>query len=767
MMGFSSITKRLLFLVIAFFLISMIIIFIASEFQLKKIIDSGQRTIYQEKIELIMNELLRAEIRLQKTGLVEAYSDDFQNTVLKDLTETYYGSNSLIYPFILKDNLSVLMHPTLKRGVSAVNAGLFIPVDSTALTGEFLVKSPETENWIIYSTFAPWNWVVCYSVPLDLKYADLFAFRTNQLEIMISCTILILTFLSLSLINLNKPIVKLTEISRKIADGQLDQFIDITGKDEVSILALSFSNMQASIKKKIEDLNLEIAERQRTEKELSTARNYISSIINSMPSVLIGVNEDGVITQWNNRAEIVTGISEQDALGRNVEGIHPSLSIDAQSIARAVRNGFVVYESGRKSLVNEHFHYDDITIYPLVIEDSTGAVIRIDDVTEKTQMKEQLSQSQKMDAIGQLAGGVAHDFNNMLMGISSAAQLLKSIEEDRIDASEDVLKYISIIQDASKRSADLTAKLLTFGRKTTLSMAPVDVHKVINETLALLERTLDKRISISVRPDAEHFVFSGEFSSIQNALINLAINASQAMPDGGDLIIRTKNTFLDDYYCSYSPFSITPGLYIDLTVEDTGSGIPMDIIGKVFDPFFTTKEQGRGTGLGLSSVYGIIQGHNGAITVYSEEGSGTVFHLYLPCAGHDAAAVTDQSVMTRGSGVILLVDDEEIIRRTSRPLLEAMGYTVLLAGDGQEALDIFVQEAGRIKAVITDMIMPRMNGRELIIRLREIDKDCPVIITSGFTRDEDMNLLKKKGISGFLQKPFSRESLAGILSGIL
>ncbi len=765
-MGFSSITKRLIFLVIAFFLMTMMILFAASEIQLRKIIDSGQHLIYQEKIEIVLNELERTNTRLQKTGLVDAYIDDFQNTILRELKNGYYEKGMTVFPFLLDKDGKILIHPYLERGASSMDRGLFPPESLSEDSGEFLTEEDGQTFWNLYKAYEPWGWIVCFSVPYELKYANLIDFRIHLLEIMVVCSILILTVLSIVLVNLNRPIVKLTEVSMKIAEGHLDQKIEISGKDEVSILAQSFNHMQASIKKKIEDLNLEITERLRAEKELSSARNYISSIINSMPSILIGLDDDGKVTQWNAWTEKVTGISVRDALGRDLEGLHPLLSVDSESIRRAVRDGKIVHEAARKRVIGDRIRFDDITIYPLRTNGAAGAVLRIDDVTDQNHMKEQLAQSQKMDAIGQLAGGVAHDFNNMLMGITSAAQLLKTIEEEKGGESGNALAYINIIQEAAKRSADLTAKLLTFGRKTTLTMTPVDLHQVINESIGLLERTLDRKVSIKINPEAENFVFSGEFTSIQNALINLGINAAQAMPEGGELTISTKNKVLDEYYCSYSPFDIHPGLYIDLSVEDTGSGIPLGIIDKIFDPFFTTKEHGRGTGLGLSSVYGIVQGHNGAVTVYSEEGSGTVFHLYLPCAEQVSAGVQEDAGPLNGSGVILLVDDEEIIRLTSKPMLESLGYTVLLAGDGEEGLEVFKKEAARIDLVITDMIMPRMNGRELILRIRETGSECPVVISSGFTKDEDLNSLKKNGLSGYIQKPFTREGIARLLSSL-
>nr|WP_255526134.1 MULTISPECIES: ATP-binding protein [unclassified Oceanispirochaeta] len=577
--------------------------------------------------------------------------------------------------------------------------------------------------------------------------------------------ILILPVLTILLVNFIKPVVRLTEISQKMAEGELDHHIAITSRDEIGVLAQSFKNMQSSIKQKLEDLNHENTERKKIEGELQKARNYIVSVIESMPSVLIGIDTEGIVTQWNSRAVELTKIPSSSAVGQPLDQIFPFPDIDLLSILSGIQKGIVQFYPQQVRSEGDMVNYDDITIYPLKSIDEQGAVIRIDDVTDKTLLEEQLVQAQKMDAIGQLAGGIAHDFNNMLAGITGAASLLQTMIDSKDDKS---VKYLNLILDASSKAADLTSKLLTFGRKDSISSTSVNIHEIINGTLALLERTLDRRIIIHCENTADKPIFSGDYSTIQNALMNLAINSSHAMKDGGVLTVSTRNLFFDEYYCRVSPFNLLPGEFIDLAVSDTGVGIPPDSLGKIFEPFYTTKEHGTGTGLGLSSVYGAMQNHKGAVKVESELGNGTVFHLYLPCSKQEIRVqIHKESALKKGSGTILLIDDEEIIRLTAEPLLKKMGYNVLLARDGIEGLEVYKKEQSHISIVLSDMIMPRMNGKDLFYKIREINPTCLFVISSGFTKDENLSEMRADGLSGFIQKPFLTEELGKLLDEIL
>ena len=383
---------------------------------------------------------------------------------------------------------------------------------------------------------------------------------------------------------------------------------------------------------------------------------------------------------------------------------------------------------------------------------------------EKEILEQQLIQSQKMDAIGQLAGGIAHDFNNMLSGIMGAAQLLKSPKR-QLDQKGNEL--VDTITHASERAADLVSKLLIFARMEDSDSQTIDVHNTLDSTVSILSQTIDKNIHLISTQNATTAHINGSDAELQNVFINLGINASHAMPDGGQLTFTTSNIRITQKECDLSPFDIEPGEFVKIQVEDTGCGISEETIEQIFNPFFTTKKAGKGTGLGLSTAYGTITGLNGAISVSSKLGSGTTFDILLPIVTTiTQASNTTPLQLEKGSGKILLADDEKIIRQVTAAMLEDAGYDVITAKDGMEAIKLYEQD-DRIDLVIVDMIMPKLNGADTFYKLKELNKNCKVILSSGFPKGEDIQALKAAGLHAFIRKPFKNEKLLKILSEVL
>lgn len=489
--------------------------------------------------------------------------------------------------------------------------------------------------------------------------------------------------------------------------------------------------------------------------ELFQVKSYLSNIINSMPSILISVDNKGIVTQWNKKAEDHTGLDISQAVGKHVVEVFPQIVAEMDKIQESITNKRIVAQKNRAFNSDSGIRYEDITIYPLITNGAKGAVIRIDDVTREYTLEEQLNQSRKMDAVGQLAGGIAHDFNNMLAGIIGAAEILDILRKNDGKSS----KYIDIIIQSSQRAAGLISKLLAFSRKSNIEKKSIDIDKTIIDTIEILERSIDKKIQISFNDKAKSKFVLGDDSQIHNALLNMGINAAHAMPNGGLLSFSIENIFLDKKYCELSPFDIIPGNYLEIEVRDNGVGIPPEHISKIFEPFFTTKKQGEGTGLGLAAVYGIVKEHSGAVTVYSEIGTGTVFHIYLPLT-ENLNLISEEKKLEHGHGQILLADDEEIIRLTSQDILETLGYTVLTAKNGLEAVEIFKANIENVDLVILDMIMPEMNGREAFHEIKKIRNDVNIIISSGFSKNEDLAELYNHGLSGFIKKPFRIDELS-------
>ncbi len=505
----------------------------------------------------------------------------------------------------------------------------------------------------------------------------------------------------------------------------------------------------------------DITSQKKAEEEVRQLRNYLSNIIDSMPSVLVGINNNLIVTLWNKEAEKRTGISRFDSIGKKITQVFPDYWINLEMIELTLKNKqeYILRKQQRKK-DNQNI-YENHTIFPLIIDGLEGAVIRIDDATKEVILENQLNQSRKLEAIGSLAGGVAHDFNNMLGGIIGSAELLLL----QGDKPEKVKQYTNIIIESSARAADLTSKLLAFSRQQHKTSTAIDVHKIIDETISLLENTVDKRVSIKKDLTAEAHVIVGDPAQIQNAILNLGINASQAMPHGGQLSIRSNNVTLDSVYCESSVFDLSPGNYIKIEIRDTGVGISIDIQDRIFDPFFTTKEKGKGTGLGLAAVYGSIKQHSGAITVYSEINAGTVFRIILPLSDQEVDYDQSPHELLTGSGSILVVDDEEVMRISAKSILNELGYDTTLAVNGEEALELYRKE--RFDAVLLDMIMPVMNGKDCFEKLRKIDPDVRVILASGFSREQDVQVMKSMGLREFIQKPYRITELSQKLHDVL
>jgi PAS domain S-box-containing protein len=366
----------------------------------------------------------------------------------------------------------------------------------------------------------------------------------------------------------------------------------------------------------------------------------------------------------------------------------------------------------------------------------------IQDVTEERLVEERLRHSSRMDAVGQLAGGVAHDFNNMLGAIMAASELLR-LEPLTATGQE----AVGTILSAASQAASLTRQLLQFSRKDHSHRVPTDLHLVLDDALTILQRTLDRRITLVVERNAKQSRLLADSAQLSNAIINLALNARDAMPDGGTLTFRTA----DDQ----------PGL-VRLDVVDTGMGMAPEVMAHIFDPFFTTKERGRGTGLGLATVDSAVRGHDGDITVRSEVGEGTTFQLRFPVLAEDAPSAPKRAEhATPGGGheLILVVDDEDLVRRSMGRLLERLGYRVLQAADGAKGLEVLATAKEKPSLVVLDLMMPGLSAKDTFFAMRQILPELPVVFCSGFAPEELLAMLLAQPRTGRLNKPFSSDAL--------
>jgi PAS domain S-box-containing protein len=399
----------------------------------------------------------------------------------------------------------------------------------------------------------------------------------------------------------------------------------------------------------------------------------------------------------------------------------------------------------------------------------TGFRFVVRDVSERRQAEEerkkleaQLQAAQKMEAIGTLAGGIAHDFNNILMGVQGNASLIGM----KLEPGHPIQAKVRNIEKYVESGTELSKQLLGFARRGKYNVKASDINDIIEKTSSMFARTR-KEIGVEIRLAADVWTVEVDRGQIEQALLNLYINAWQAMPDGGQLFLMTENIVLDESYPR--PYKVTPGRYVKVTVADTGVGIERKDLGRVFEPFFTTKEMGRGIGLGLASVYGIIKGHGGHINVYSEKGQGTTFSFYLPASTRTIAHAEKDlpAEIRKGGETVLLVDDEAMIVEASRGLLEELGYTVIVARSGAEALEIYRRKQSAIDIIVMDLIMPGMGGGETFDRLKQIDPRVKVLLSSGYSINGQASKIMERGCDGFIQKPFNITQLSAKLREIL
>lgn len=405
-------------------------------------------------------------------------------------------------------------------------------------------------------------------------------------------------------------------------------------------------------------------------------------------------------------------------------------------------------------------------------EDKPASLSFLTDITdrrraeeEKKKIQGQLLQAQKMEAVGTLAGGIAHDFNNLLQVVQGYADLLLH------NAGHDERQYLALqsIAGAAKRGAALTRQLLTFSRTMESYRRPLDLNHKVQDVKNLLERTIPKMISIKLELAENLKIVNADATQVEQMLMNLAVNAKDSMPGGGELIIKTENVILNEELCRIHP-DAHPWVYALLTVSDNGHGMDEKTLGHIFEPFFTTKKIGKGTGLGLAMVYGIVKSHRGFISCSSQPGEGTTFKVYLPTVEQDMEMVQENKIIapvTGGKEKILLVDDEDVIRDLGIQLLGESGYTVFTAPDGETALELYRKEQEQIDLVILDLLMPGMGGMKCLDELLTINPEARVLISTGYSIDGTTKETVQARTSGCISKPFDREQILNVIREVL
>jgi PAS domain S-box-containing protein len=521
-------------------------------------------------------------------------------------------------------------------------------------------------------------------------------------------------------------------------------------------------------------LQYTLNKRKAADDALRESEEKYRTILESIQEGCFETDLDGNLTFFNNPFLKILGYPRDELLGTNTGKYtsHDTVTKMNRITERLKKTGKPVNVTDYDVICKDGGNVSlelSVSLIKDQAELPTGYRGVLRDVSERKQAEEekykldtQLQQAQKMESIGTLAGGIAHDFNNILMGIQGNASLmLLKIESDQpnYEKIKNIEKYV-------QNGTELTKQLLGFARRGKYLIKATDLNEIIDKSSSLFART---KKEIRVHTDLKDDLWTVEVDrgQIEQVLLNLYVNAWQAMPEGGDLYLQTENVILDHSYVK--PYKVDPGRYAKISVSDTGTGIDKETQERIFEPFFTTKEMGRGTGLGLASAYGIIKSHGGYVNVYSEKEKGTIFTIYLPTSGKEVSQEieTAPAAIIKGSGTILLIDDEKMILDVGIELLEELGYTVQTAMSGQEAIDVFEKNRGEIDMIIMDMIMPGMGGGEAFDRLRKIDPRIKVLLSSGYSINGQASKILQRGCDGFIQKPFNMNQLAEKIQMIL
>ncbi len=510
---------------------------------------------------------------------------------------------------------------------------------------------------------------------------------------------------------------------------------------------------------------IDLTEQKRSEKLLRESEVRFRTALEANPDPVVIYDVEGNVTFFNHAFSEVFGWTLKECAGKKMDMFVPEKNWpETKQMIETVM-------AGKNVSATETCRYTkDGEILPVVVSGSIyydqngkpeGSVINLRDISEQKRLQAQLQMAQKIEAIGTLAGGIAHDFNNLLMAIQGNVSLML------LDTDESHPQYTALrsIEDRIQSGSKLTGQLLGYARKGKYELKPMDPNHIIQETSETFGR-MRKDISIHRNFSSDLYEIRADSGQMEQVFLNLFVNAADAMPAGGKLSLTSENVTHEDMKNGvYNP---QPGIYVKLTIVDTGTGMDKKVQERIFDPFFTTKEMGRGTGLGLASTHGIIENHGGYITVKSEKERGTAFNIYLPAIRekHRGKKEPDNQIVS-GSGTILLVDDEKMVLDVNVKVLEKLGYSVLEAKNGKEAISAYKENKDHIDMVILDMVMPGMGGGEVYDIMKEINKNVKVLLSSGHSMDGQAQQILQRGCDGFLQKPYRMGEVSGKLREIL
>lgn len=722
----------------------------------------------------------------QRISFIPKNRNDAQALVLKNIREMRYDKNE--YFFILDGNGTVVMHP-LKKELEGENllkvkdrSGAF-PFKDIVYNAQrdsetfvsFLWQSKYSktvyENQTVYAKyFWKWDWIVCSGV-----YTEDINESIKKITIVSSIIIVITTLVVVGILfvflyfNFSKPFSKILQAIEHIKKRNYDFKINISSNDEFGEISSQLTNMATDIKKQRE----EIVASQRKYKELSEM----------LPDMIYEIDADLNILYVNNACTKILGYTYDDvnnglSLKDIIEG-KDYIKLKERILERHSVDDdkfFNTYKMRRKDgeyIIGEN---NTVLVYENDVLTSVRGIIR--DVTEKVRLQEKLVQSQKMDTVGTLAGGLAHDFNNVLSGVVATLSLLKyKMVDFQTLTKKDIEEYIETMENSSERAVDMVQQLLALSRKQDLDFVPIDLNIALKDVMEICSNTFDKAVELKFNYYKEEATANADLTQVEQVLLNLCVNAMHSMTImresdqnyGGELNVSLTMVMVTEELRKKFPRAKLKK-YWRIEVTDTGVGINNRIIGKIFDPFFTTKDKGEGTGLGLAMVFNIIDLHNGFIDVSSQLNVGSKFSIYLPVytEGEELQRRTEEpKKIYKGKGTILVIDDEEVMQYVATNILQECGYEVISAYNGEDGIALYRTYKDEIDVVVLDLIMPKKNGKDTYIGLKKINKNVKVILASGFIKDSRVTDLIDLGVEKFVSKPYTIEKLSLVVHELL
>lgn len=768
-------------------------VFIITSFIVIGLLNYFRQTNYKKQLDIVSGKMYKLEKKSQKSKLL-------LKQILLDVLNRNSKRKKRQQNIIEKlDSMAIMFYKNIDGIIENVEHQNPMLERIRELFQQFYILSKRVSNYLDYSNASdhPDTFILYINIEKKLqsliddtalnyehKFEEALQNMSDKAEKNISVSILLIMFgiffsififfkLIKTIMNPIKDLLNAINKFDKDGDGKAKVFLE----DEFGEIAEAFNELSGNLKGTIKELKVEVNERKKVENDLLELKDILFNTINSMPSILIGIDGSQIITQWNNAAEVDTNINTDQALGKKLSDIIPvynqlEMVINESIKLREVRTIQLILEGEDRKR-----RYMDVTVFPLTYSTELGAVIRMDDITERKNMEEVIIQSDKMKLVGEIAAGMAHDFNNVLGGIIGTLSIIQVKRKKNNLSSEKLDDYFEDMNKSADRATQIVKQLMTLSRKQELILTSLDLNKKIKNIVKICKTSFNKSIEVRTIYSKTPAIIKADATQIEQVLLNLAINSSHAMTFmrdkgeewGGLLEIGLKSFYADESFCKKNS-DARETYYWELYVQDEGVGITDSIKLKIFDPFFTTKDQEHGTGLGLSMVYNIVKQHNGFVNFNSGGEKGTKFSLFFPKLienGENIKKSKQENYNHDYKGLALVVDDESIMRKVASAILSEIGFNVIHAADGEEGIKTYIENKESLKFIILDLMMPKKSGIEVLAEIKKYDNDIIVLIVSGTKKDDRLDdILKYKNVS-FIEKPYSFEQLTNVVKTLV